>query len=90
MGVLTQFLTNRDTNLEVVELDRESVFYLRLNYPKLKIVKKNKEAFTPERGTLSIDKAKKLLGYKPSFPIDKGYKKYLKWYQTFWKNEFSK
>ena len=38
MGVLTQFLTNRDTNLEVVELDRESVFYLRLNYPKLKII----------------------------------------------------
>ena len=63
---------------------------IKKNYPKLKIVKKNKEAFTPERGTLSIDKAKKLLGYKPSFPIDKGYKKYLKWYQTFWKNEFSK
>ena len=38
MGVLTQFLTNIDTNLEVVELDRESVFYLRLNYPKLKII----------------------------------------------------
>ena len=38
MGVLTQFLTNRDINLEVVELDRESVFYLRLNYPKLKII----------------------------------------------------
>ena len=38
MGVLTQFLTNRDTNLEVVELDRESVFYLRLNYPRLKII----------------------------------------------------
>jgi len=38
MGVLTQFLVNRNTNLEVVELDRESVFYLRLNYPKLKII----------------------------------------------------
>ena len=35
MGVLTQFLVKRDFNTEVVEIDTESVFYLRLNYPKL-------------------------------------------------------
>ncbi len=63
---------------------------IREKFPKIKILSKKKEAFTPERGTLSILKAKNLLGYKPSFPIDKGYRKYLEWYKEFWKNEFSK
>ena len=38
MGVLTQFLVKKNIDFEVIELDRESVFYLRLNYPKLKII----------------------------------------------------
>lgn len=35
MGVLTQFLVKKDRKLKVVELDFESVEYLRKNYPKL-------------------------------------------------------
>jgi len=35
MGVLTQFLIKKDFTTEVVEIDTESVFYLRLNYPQL-------------------------------------------------------
>ena len=37
MGVLTQFLVKKDFKTEVVDIDRESVFYLRLNYPDLEI-----------------------------------------------------
>ena len=37
MGVLTQFLVKKDFTTEVVEIDTESVFYLRLNYPKLNV-----------------------------------------------------
>ena len=37
MGVLTQYLVKKDFKTEVVEIDRESVFYLRLNYPDLEI-----------------------------------------------------
>jgi 16S rRNA (adenine1518-N6/adenine1519-N6)-dimethyltransferase len=37
MGVLTQYLVKKDCITEVVEIDRESVFYLRLNYPELEI-----------------------------------------------------
>jgi len=37
MGVLTQFLVKKDYKTEVVEIDRESVFYLRLNYTDLEI-----------------------------------------------------
>ncbi len=37
MGVLTQFLVKKDYTTQVVEIDSESVFYLRLNYPNLNI-----------------------------------------------------
>ncbi len=66
------------------------VSIVREKFPKIKIALKKKEVFTPERGTLSINKAKKLLGYKPKYSIDKGYRKYLNWYKEFWKNEFTK
>jgi 16S rRNA (adenine1518-N6/adenine1519-N6)-dimethyltransferase len=35
MGVLTQFLIKKKFTTEVVEIDTESVFYLRLNFPQL-------------------------------------------------------
>lgn len=36
MGVLTQFLLESDKELFVVEIDRDSVAYLKTNFPKLK------------------------------------------------------
>jgi len=41
-----------------------------------------KDRLTPERGTLSIDKARRLLGYEPKFPIDLGYRRYIEWYKS--------
>jgi 16S rRNA (adenine1518-N6/adenine1519-N6)-dimethyltransferase len=35
MGILTQFLIKKDFTTEVVEIDTESVFYLKLNFPQL-------------------------------------------------------
>lgn len=37
MGILTQFLLKKDYKTQVVEIDRESVSYLRRNYPNLNI-----------------------------------------------------
>jgi len=37
MGALTQFLIKKKYNLKVVELDKESISYLNLKYPNLKI-----------------------------------------------------
>ena len=36
----------------------------------------------PERGTLSIEKAKKLLGYKPKYSLEEGMKKYVKFVKS--------
>ena len=35
----------------------------------------------PERGRLSIVKARDLLGYSPEWPLEQGYLRYLRWYQ---------
>ena len=39
--------------------------------------------FDPERGTLSVDKAKSLISYNPQFPLEKGFAEYLGWYKEF-------
>ena len=54
-------------------------------FPKISIEKIPKDSLMPDRGTLSIDKAKKLLDYKPSWPLDKGYPKYIEWYKDLFK-----
>jgi len=59
---------------------------LKKEFPDIKIFYKEREKFMPERGTLDVSKAKKLLGYKPINPIEKGYVKYISWYKNFWNN----
>ena len=36
------------------------------------------------RGTLSINKARKLLNYKPKFHLSRGFEKYYKWYKDIY------
>ena len=62
---------------------------LKDHFPKININYIPKDNLTPDRGTLKIEKARKLLGYEPEFAIDKGYPKYIKWYKEFW-NELKK
>jgi len=65
----------------------ELITILSKIFPSIKIEKKEREKFTPERGTLSIDKAKKLLSYNPEYPIEKGYLSYINWYSSFFNNK---
>jgi nucleoside-diphosphate-sugar epimerase len=64
----------------------ELIDVLKSEFPKTKINFKEREKFMPERGTLSIKKAKDLLGYEPKNPIKSGYIKYIQWYKEFWNN----
>ena len=45
---------------------------------KIKYIKRDK--LMPYRGTLSVNKAKKLLGYKPKFNLEKAVPRYIDWY----------
>tara|TARA_B110000003_G_C16649950_1_gene533741 strand:+ start:3397 stop:4401 length:1005 start_codon:yes stop_codon:yes gene_type:complete len=62
---------------------------LKDGFGDFKVEKKPKDKLNPERGTLDTKKAKKLINYEPAYPIDKGYKQYIKWYKDFY-NSFLK
>ncbi len=51
-------------------------------FPDLKVHQVPRDGLMPERGTLSIDKARDLLGYAPAFPLEEGLPRYLDWYRT--------
>ena len=44
-----------------------------------------KDRLMPDRGTLCVNKAKDLIGYAPSYPIEKGLIDYVNWYKDFLK-----
>ena len=52
-------------------------------FPDVKLHNINRDKLMPKRGTLNVDKAKDLIGYNPSWPLEKGYPKYLEWYKNF-------
>ena len=60
----------------------EFVNILKKYYPNLKVQIKPKDKSKPSRGTLSIKKAKKILGYNPKVNIEKGIKNYLNFIQS--------
>lgn len=54
-------------------------------FPGIKVTYTKKDKFTPDRGTLNVDKAKNLIGYDPQYPIDIGFSRYIEWYREIWK-----
>lgn len=50
-------------------------------FPGIEIINNPRDSLMPERGTLNVDKARRLLGYEPQYPLEKGYVQYIKWYQ---------
>lgn len=54
---------------------------LKTTFPSLKIQYKERDKLMPIRGSLSIEKAKKLLDYQPHFRLEEGYMRYIEWYK---------
>lgn len=52
-------------------------------FPTARIVSNPRDALMPERGTLSIDKARDVLGYDPQFDLETGFEGYIRWYMQF-------
>ena len=61
---------------------------LREEFDNVVINQKERDRLMPERGTLSVEKAKSLIGYNPQNPLDIGYKKYIKWYKDNYTGKF--
>jgi nucleoside-diphosphate-sugar epimerase len=56
---------------------------MKANFKNLEVNYTPKDNLTPDRGTLSIEKARSLLGFSPAFPLEKGYVDYINWYKEF-------
>jgi nucleoside-diphosphate-sugar epimerase len=55
---------------------------LRAHSPQIEVKHNPRDQLMPERGTLSVDKARRLLGYAPAYPLERGFVGYLDWYKT--------
>lgn len=64
---------------------RDMAKLIKASFPNIDVKYLPKDKLTPDRGTLCVDKAKRLLGYNPQFPLEKGYKAYIDWYQKLMK-----
>ncbi len=60
---------------------KQMIAIVEQEFPGVTVKYNPRDALMPERGTLSIEKAKRLLGYQPNFPLEKGFVKYIRWYK---------
>lgn len=54
---------------------------IRHVFPDIVIEHVQRDGLMPFRGTLSVKKARQMLGYQPQNPIEVGFLKYIRWYQ---------
>ncbi|MCP4569144.1 MAG: NAD-dependent epimerase/dehydratase family protein [FCB group bacterium] len=54
---------------------------VQVNFPGTLIQYQKKDDLFPDRGTLSIEKARKLLGYSPQFKLETGIPALIRWYR---------
>lgn len=59
----------------------QMVEIVKAHFPGIEVKYQPRDALMPERGTLSVDKARKLLGYEPQWPLEKGFVQYIDWYK---------
>ena len=62
---------------------KELAEVVRKDFPEVQSEFVERDALMPFRGTLSVDKARKVFGYAPKHPIEVGIPKYIEWYRTF-------
>lgn len=56
---------------------------VRREFPNITVRYEPKDALMPDRGTLSVEKAKRMIGYNPQHPLERGYERYIGWYRSF-------
>ncbi len=49
-------------------------------FPELQVENVVRDHLMPQRGTLSVEKARRMIGFEPKNPIDVGFPKYIEWY----------
>jgi nucleoside-diphosphate-sugar epimerase len=61
---------------------KELAGLIQIRFPGVEIETKPWKSTVPHRGTLDVEKARRLLGYAPHYPLERGYPLYMDWYET--------
>ena len=61
---------------------QELASIVQQHFPDVKSRYVERDKLMPKRGTLSISKARSLLGYEPEYPLEAGIEKYVSWYRN--------
>ena len=64
----------------------EMVAILKKHFPSVNVEYLPRDELMPKRGTLSVEKAIKLIGYNPQYPLEKGFAKYIRWYKEIFRD----
>lgn len=54
---------------------------VRAEFPGVTVKVQPRDQLMPERGTLNMDKARRLLDFEPRWPLEKGFVRYIQWYK---------
>jgi len=86
---MVRIISNKNSRNEIFNLTygtsrsiSEMVGIIKTEFGDIGIQYLPKDDLMPDRGTLSIEKAKRLLGYEPRYPLESGFVKYIRWYNT--------
>ncbi len=60
---------------------RQMIEIVQVHFPGVEVKYQPRDVLMPERGTLSVEKAGRLLGYAPAYPREKGFVSYIQWYK---------
>ena len=61
---------------------RELVDVVKAQFSDVQVESVERDRLMPFRGTLSIDKARRLLGFSPQYPLERGFPLYVDWYRS--------
>lgn len=61
---------------------RDMASIVQSHFPGVETEHIERDDLMPFRGTLSIDKARQLIGYNPTHPIEDGIARYIEWYRN--------
>jgi nucleoside-diphosphate-sugar epimerase len=61
---------------------QDIVGMMQEHFPYVEIEYVDRDELMPLRGTLNIDRARRLLGFNPQYPLERGFSEYIAWYRS--------
>jgi nucleoside-diphosphate-sugar epimerase len=60
---------------------KQMIEIVKAELPDIVVKYLPRDQLMPERGTLNVDKARRLLGFEPHWPLEQGLVRYIRWYK---------